>query len=185
MLRIVRPRVTDSMSAKASNIMFAGFKPATFLTDPQIAKAIKNETGEKIAPRTIGRRRSEYKAIQAAYHASREEQRIALDLLNDENIQVSAVAKERWLDAIATGKIDVLKLDPLQAEKLALDREKLELDKSKHELEKRKQTRVEERDRKAEQATEDLAKKAESGEQVTAEDIERLRSLYGVRKAAA
>jgi len=180
-----RERKTDQLSSAARQAMLACF--AQHLPASMIAAKIKAETGETVADRTVGRRKSEWEAEQQRRQANREQMEDLVAAARGSDLKASemieALAREALMrDPDGFGSLNPIDVQrtSLQAEKVRLAREKLELQKRIVDLDEAKFSRMKQREEQAIDATRALERKAASGQAISPDDLRKIREVYGL-----
>lgn len=162
-----RPKATDSLSADGTTAMLAGF--AAKKTNAEIAADIRKATGERVAARTIGRRKADYWLQQRERDRAYEQMRALVRVLRDEP-KLSEIVVAKFRDLLMRGVGEITAKEALKAEELMLKRDQLEFGRERF------AARVKE---KGEKLITD-----KSGE-LSEETKQRIRELYDVREEVA
>ena len=183
-------KATDNLSAEARRMMVAGFRSK--MTYRAIARQIAGDTGEKVSERTVARRGNEWRAEQSRRRAAREQMQALVDAMKKGEWSAAEMIQALATDALMQNPDALTNADPLRvqaqnlrAEELRLKREELELRKRTVTLDEKKAGAMLERERRAVEAAEELQEKAGRGEQLTGEDLDKIRSIYGLQRRAA
>jgi hypothetical protein len=181
----MRSLATDSLSSAAQQIMAACFRSK--LPAAMTAAKIKAETGEIVAVRTIGRRKSEWTAAQLKRQADRDRMVDLIAAMKDGNLTASEMVTALAMEALLKDPDGFSKLNPLEVQRTSLEAEKVKLAHRREDLRARqvalaekKYELMQQREAKAIEAAKDLAAKSTSGQQITPEDIQRIRDIYGL-----
>lgn len=177
-------KATDDLPAEAWRLMHAGFRMKK--TYRAIAADLE-EIGCEVAERTIARRAVEWRHEQSRKEAVREQVKALVEAMQEGKWEsaemIRALATEALMqnpDAFANSDPLAVQRQNLQAEELRIKRETLELRRQQHELDAAKFEAMQRREEEAKQAADELAEKAGRGEKLTADDIERIRGIYGL-----
>lgn len=178
-----RARITDTLSSAAQHLMAASFRSK--LPAAMIAAKIKAETGEVVAERTIGRRKSEWDAEQLRKQANVETMENLVAAMKASNFDADEMVKALTLKGLQAESIS---LDPLELQKVSLQADKVQLQRDTLELKKRqialdeaKFDLMKQREKQAIEATDALERKAASGQSITPDDIRKIRQeVYGL-----
>ncbi len=178
-------KATDSLSAEARRIMMAGFRAKSPYR--AIARQIGEETGEEVPERTVARRGKEWRGEQSRRRAAREQMQALVDAMKAGEWSAAEMIQALATDALMMNPEALTNADPLKvqaqnlrAEELRIKREEMELRTRQVAMDERKVEVLLGRERKAAQAADELKDKAGRGEQLTVEDLERIRSIYGL-----
>lgn len=176
---------TDDLSAEAWRIMRAGFRARK--TYAGLVLEIEAATGEVVPERTVARRGIEWRNDESRRQVAREQIEAMVAVMKNGDTtsaeMVQALAVEALLqDPEAFSQADPLKVQAqnLRAEELRLKRDELDLRKQSLTLDVKKFETLQAREARAIKEADALARRAESGEQLTAEDLGRIRSIYGL-----
>jgi hypothetical protein len=179
-------KVTDELSAEARAMMHRGFAAGDSAL--VIAHSILSETRERVAERTIARRREEWRAERDRRAAARERMQDLLAAAEERGMQVSdaivALARERLEedpDALTSEKPAKLQQLALQAEELRLKARQLDLRERTVAVVETQLKLATERAKKADAQAAELEERAKKGEAITAEQIAAIRGIYGLR----
>lgn len=179
-----RARKTDELSAEATVAMLQAF--SKHLPASLISKQIKALTGEDVSTRTVARRKSEWEAEQRRRKERREYAEDLITVAQSGNFTAAEAVNAFAREAIMNNPDGFMSLNPIdvqrtsiQAEKLKLQKEKLELSKRQMALDEQKFELLKKQKEQALQVADDLEKKAASGKTLTADEIGRIRSIYG------
>ncbi len=165
--------------------MIEGFRQK--LTARMIAWRIAQATGEKVAERTISRRMAEWYSEQARRQAAKEQMLAIMDAADAGNHDAAAMIRALAMDQMMSDP-QALTAEPLRlssqalrAEELRLKREEMEIRRRAIELDEKKFAAMQEKQRQVEAALAAEEEKACAGGQVTAEDLRKIRELYGLQ----
>ncbi len=174
-----------TISPEAMRVMQAGFrerKPASI-----IAGLVKAATGETIAPRTIARRASEFRAEQSRRRTAREQVEDLVKAMRDNDFTAAEMIQALATQALIDDPQGFAGADPLTVQRRNLEAEEIRLKARKLDLQERAVTVVErrlaileDREKKARAAADELAAKAGRGEEISPADLDRIRSIYGL-----
>ena len=114
-------KATDSLSAAAQAAMSRGF--AAGWAAERIARAVKDETGEAVAPRTVARRAAEWRDKKRRYEAARDQCRAMKEAGFDGAQMIEALAFERLIE----NPDALVKADPIEFHSLGLAAKKVAL----------------------------------------------------------
>jgi len=175
---------TDSLSAEALRVMSEGFHAGK--TYAAIARDLA-EMGVTVPERTIARRGQEWAHEARRRQAARE---YVADLVEaaKANPEASAVLGALATDALMSEPDTFTASDPVKVQRLNLKAEELRLKREEMAIRER-QVAIDEkrigllvdREQRAIQAASELAEKAQRGESLTAEDMDRIREIYGLK----
>jgi hypothetical protein len=179
-MRLVH-KATDGMGAEATRIMVGGFR--TKLPYRAIARQIAEQTGEKVAERTVARRGVEWRSEQSRRQAAREQMQALVDAMKEGNWSAAEMIQALATDALMQNPEALTGADPLRlqgqnlkAEELRIKREEMDLRKRGLDLDVKRFEAVQEREQRAVAALEDKT------ETLTPEErLRRIRELYGLR----
>ncbi len=180
-----KPRSVDQLSSEARNLLYACF--AEGLTAAETTARLKDTLDVELAERTVGRRKAEWTEAQARRQRGREQLEDLVSASRKGNATASEMLTALAMQQLMNDPDGVMELDPialqqtsikaeqvkLQAQSLALKEREIALSESKFALLKAERER-------ALAATSELEKKAQSGQQLTADDIRRIREVYGL-----
>jgi hypothetical protein len=153
-----------------------------------IAARIEAATGEKVAERTIGRRKAEWEAEQKRRRMSREWMSDLMAAAREGDStsweMVQALASEQLQ---RDGEGILLAVDPIRLQQTSIAAQKVRLQGRVIDL-KERQVRLDEAKfeilkaerEKAIKTAEELETKVASGRQLTEDDIRRIREVYGI-----
>ncbi|MDE2097842.1 MAG: hypothetical protein KGL39_11385 [Patescibacteria group bacterium] len=171
------PRVV-TISPEAERVMFAEFKKRT--PAAIIVRLVAAATGETVAARTIARRAATWRAEQMRVQAAREQMTALVQAA--ENSDLTA---EGMLRALAFTQLlenpKAMGADPVALQELRIKEKAVDLKARQIAVEEGKLKLLQDRERKAVAAAEDLAKKAERGETISPEDLQKIKDIYGLR----
>ncbi len=190
MSRIVH-KATDRLTPEAWRVMIAGFRDK--LTAKMIAARVEQETGEKVTERTVSSRMREWHLDQTRRKAAREQMLALVEAMKEGNWSAAEMIQALATDALMMNPDGLTTASPLKvqaqnlkAEELRIKREAVEVRKREMEINARKLALLEERERRAVALLDEQEKKAsENGGMVSAEDLRRVRELYGLPAAEA
>ena len=183
-MRLVH-KTTDGLSEEAQRVMRAGFHAKK--TYAAVARDLK-EIGVEVNERTIARRGREWGEERRRRQAARD---YVSDLVAAaaENPEASQVLGALATDALIADPDGFKAGDPIKVQRLNLRAEELRLKRAELEIRQRlvsaEETRLrmlEAREQRAIHATDELKAKAARGEQLTPEDIDRIREVYGLNR---
>jgi hypothetical protein len=148
-----------------------------------IAARIREEFGEEVAERTVGRRKAEWEAEQQRRQAGREQMEDLVAAARGSDLKASemieALAREALMrDPEGLGRID--SKAALEAEKVRLQRETLALKRDQLDLDRKKYEDMKQREQQAIEAAAALEDKAAGGQSISPEDIRKIREVYGL-----
>jgi len=178
-------KVTDHLSAGALSLMNKGF--CNKKTSVEIAREIEAGTGERLNPRTISRRALEWRAAMDRIQAQKEQMQALVAAMEEGDLTASGVIKALALQALmndpdAFGKQNPLKVQSqnLRAEELIIKRDALKLKTREVSVNEGRLRILQEREKKAAEIAAELGDKATKGATITAEDLDRIREIYGL-----
>jgi hypothetical protein len=179
-------KATDHLSEAAWQIILAGFAAAK--TYRAIVAEVKQKTGERVAERTLARRAVEWRREEARRAAAREHARNLVAAVKENNLAAPEILVAMATDQLLMDPDSFRKADPidiqrtnLEAEKLRIKREELEVKKRQVAIDEQKLALIKDRQAKLAAETERLEEKAAKGEQLTTEEIARIRQqVYGL-----
>lgn len=152
-----------------------------------IAARIAAETGETVAERTIARRKSEWEAEQRRRQAGREQMEDLLAAARAGDSTASEMVNALAIEQLMRDPEGTLTLDPIElqrtsiaAERVRIQSRRLDLTERQVRLDEAKFELMKSEREKAIKTAEELEAKVSSGKQLTAEDIGRIRSIYGL-----
>ena len=178
---------TDALDADVMQRMKAGFHAGK--TYAAIARDLA-DIGVEVPERTIARRGQEWEEQRRRRQAARE---YVTDLVAAAaaNPEASAVLGALATDALMSEPETFTGADPLKvqrlnlrAEELRLKREELEIRKRATTIDEQRMTLMLDREKRAVLTADELAAKAGRGEALTADDMNRIREIYGLRQEA-
>jgi hypothetical protein len=182
-------KVTDELSAEARQAMIAGFIAKK--TAAEIAAEIAQATGETVAERTVSRRREEWQAEQDRRRAARErmEDLVAAmkagDMPAADMILALAGAKlQEDPEALTGGNPLRLQEMALKAQVVAQKERQLDLRERAVAIVEKKLQLQEERMGRADAAAAELEEKAGRGETITADQVAKIREIYGLNRGS-
>jgi hypothetical protein len=182
---VPRTRITDQLSSEAQQEMVACFRLK--LPASTTAARIKARTGEVVADRTIGRRKSEWEADQQRRRLGREQMEDLLATMEQGDRTASEMVNALALDALMRDPEGFSSLNPIDvqrtsiaAERVRLQREQMELKRRQIALDEARFELLKQREQKAIEAAEALGQKAASGQSITPEDLRKIREVYGL-----
>ena len=148
-----------------------------------IAARIREDFGEEVAERTIGRRKAEWEAEQQRRQAAREQMEDLVAAARGSDLKASemieALAREALMrDPDGLGGID--SKAALEAEKVHLKRDELALKQRQIALDEAKFDLMKQREKQAIETAAALETKAASGQSISPEDIRKIREVYGL-----
>lgn len=178
-------KATDSLSEAATQVMRRGF--AAKKTSAVIARQIREATGEVVNPRTVGRRAQEWRAAQQAIEDSKEEIRALVSAMKEGDVTSSEMIQALSMQALISDSAAFTKQNPLKlqsqnlrAEEISLKRQALALKQREVAVIEEKLRILQEREQKAAAIATELQQKAKRGASLTADDIARIREVYGL-----
>jgi len=178
-------KATDRISAEALRIMKNGF--AGKKTSAAIAREIKENTGESVNPRTVGRRALEWRNWWTARRARTDEARAMVEASRAGDLTASELIQALAIQALVDDPSGLTSQNPLKvqsqnlrAEELSLKRQALTLKQREVAVTEARLQLLQERERKAAEVAAELGAKATQGKVITAEDIGRIREIYGL-----
>lgn len=159
------------------------------LPDPMIAARVEAETGEKLAVRTIGRRKADWRAQQSRIQRGREQMQSLLEAARAGNATASEMVNALAREQLQRDPEGTLAVDPIELQRVSVAAERVRLQAKGMEL-KERQLALDEKRFALMQAREDRAIAALKGEgdAKTLSADERLRKIYeiyGVKHEAA
>lgn len=177
-------KATDELPPEAWRVMTAGFRAKkTYRAIAFDLAAI----GFEVPERTIGRRAVEWRAEEARREAVREQVKALVDAMQEGKWESAEMIRALATEALMQNPDAFAQADPLkvqrqnlQAEEIRLRRDALALKRAEHELDLARFEALQRREDQAKDAADELAEKAGRGEKLTAEDIDRIRSIYGL-----
>ncbi len=183
-----RKRTTDALNTEAWSIMRRGF--AAKKTSARISIELSERLGLKVNTRTIGRRAREWRDIRSFQEERREEFRSLVAAMKEGDLTSSEVIQALALQALMEDSKSFVTQNPLKvqsqnlrAEEISLKREALALKKREVTVIEEKLRLAQERERKAMAIAAELTQKATRGASLNAEDIARIREVYGLSAA--
>jgi hypothetical protein len=178
-------RATDSLSDKARAVMTRGF--AAGWAASRIAQAVLDETGEKVAERTLSRRAAEWRIERDRRRYARERIEDLVAAMNAGGMDASEQIQALAMDYLTQNPEALTSSDPvkvqtlsLQAEKLRLDRRQLDLRERRVAVDEKKLAMLEQREQRTVEALKDHASTL-TPEQRLAE----IREIYGLSREEA
>lgn len=182
-------KATDVLSAEAHRIISAGFRGKS--TYSAIAKQLA-AIGVNVPERTIARRGVEWREEESRRRAAREQMTALVEAMKEGNWSAAEMIQALATDALMMNPDALTGADPLKvqaqnlkAEELRIKRSEMELRRRVVELDEKRLTAALDKEQKTLQAAQDLERKAERGEQISPEDIRRIRDIYGLKEVAA
>lgn len=146
------------------------------------------EIGVEVPERTIARRAAEWRQAQARREQAREYVNDLVGAMKAQDVTAAEMVQALATDALLSDPEAFTGQDPiavqrqsLQAETLRLKREELEIKRRLVSAEETRLRLLEAREQRAIAAADELKAKAGRGETLTAEDLDRIREIYGVR----
>lgn|GEM_PF-2288243 len=181
----VTRKATDRLSAVAIGIMNGGFRNKK--TSAAIAREIEAETRERVNPRTVGRRASEWRELMKGREVKKEQMRALVEAMDEGNLTASAMIKGLALQALMDDPESFTKQNPLKvqsqnlrAEELIIKRDTLRLKEREVAVSEARLRLMQEREQRVLATAEELEKKVTQGNAITPEDLRRIRDVYGL-----
>ena len=179
-------KVTDDLSPEGRRVMMAGFIAKT--SAAEIVTQIREATRETVAERTVSRRREEWQAEQDRRRSARERMEDLVAAMQAGNVAASDMIQALAMDKLQDDPDALTGGDPLKVQQLALEAQQVELKRRALDLRERavgvietKLRLAEERAARADAAAAELQAKAGRGETITADQVARIREIYGLR----
>jgi hypothetical protein len=177
---VPREKATDSLSAAGRAAMMRGF--ASGWPAARVVQAVRDETGETVAPRTIARRAAEWRAERERRRRAQENMEDLVAAADGSGKELSGVIRALALETLVRDPDALTSADPIKLNRLGLRSEELRIKARQQELKERElgldERRVklmEERERRALDALTDKA------ETLTPEErMQRIREIYGL-----
>jgi hypothetical protein len=177
--------VTDSLSSAAQELMLVCFRQK--LSAAMTAAKIKAETGEDVAERTIGRRKSEWEANEKRRKSAREQMQDLLDAMRGGNHTASEMVNALAIESLMRDPEGFIDSDPIRMQRTSLLAEQVRLKRDQLDLKKREvalnEAKFDLLKRQKDQAiaeVEALEKKAAAGESISTEGLKKIRDIYGI-----
>jgi len=178
-------KTTDALPPEAVRVMMNGFR------EKKTAVAIEQELkglDVEVAVRTIARRAQEWRAAESLRLAAREQMAAMVAAMKDGNSTASEMIQALATDALIMNPEAFTGADPLKvqsqnlkAEELRLRRLEMELRQRAQELDEEKFKALQKKSADALAETIELQRKAERGDTITPEQLQRIRDIYGLR----
>jgi hypothetical protein len=175
-------RATDKISDAGKRTMLQGF--AAGKTAACIVQAVKDETGEELAERTVARRAAEWRQEMADRKARREHMSDLVAAMREQGMDGTEMIQALAIDHLVEHPEALTGADPIELHGLQLDAKKVQLKEREiavrervAAIDERKMALLEDREQRAIKLL-----KAEGGErQMTPEErIQEIRSIYGI-----
>jgi hypothetical protein len=183
---MARALATDQLSSEARSLMLACFRER--MTAAATVARIKEQTGETVAERTLARRKSEWEAEADRRLRGREQMEDLLAAARSGDHTASEMVNALAIEQLMRDPDGTLSLDPIAlqktsiaAERVRLQRDNLELKRRQIALDEAKFAQLKREKELAIAATDELEKAAKGGKQLTADDLRKIRDIYGLR----
>jgi hypothetical protein len=178
-------KATDFLSEEAKAVMNRGFLAKK--TSTAIAREIFEAEGVQVNPRTISRRALEWRRYWEARKAKADDVKALVESLKAGDLTASGVIQALALQALIDDPGSLTKQNPLKlqsqnlrAEEISLKREFLRLKQREVQVTEGRLQLLQDRERKAAEIAVELENKATQGKSITAEDMARIREVYGL-----
>ena len=182
-------KATDTLPPEAWAIMTAGFRAKK--TYAAIARDLA-DIGLPVPERTIARRAIEFRRDQSRRDGAREQVHNLVAAMKANDLSAAEMVQALAMQALLDDPAAFSAQDPLRVQFQGLMAEEVRIKKRKQEvaeqrlaLDTQKYRAQQDREDRARAAANDLALKAQRGEQLTSDDIDRIRAIYGLREASA
>lgn len=173
------------IGAEAMRVMVAEFRAKT--PAAIIVRLVAEQTGEQVTERTVARRAAAWRAEQARRQSSREQVEDLVAAMKAQDVTAAEMAEALMMDALAMHPERFQNADAVKVVGTGLYAREVRLKERKIALQERAIAAVEkklemllDKQRRADAAAAELEAKAERGEQISAEDVARIRSIYGL-----
>jgi len=181
---------TVSISEAAHAVMAVCFRQK--LPARMIAAKVLAVTGEKVAPRTIARRASEWGLESRRRQAARDQVSDLVEAMKANDFTATEMINALATQALIDSPTGFTNADPLavqaanlRSEELRLKSETLRVKERAVAVAEQKMKILQAREQRTLEATAELAAKAERGEKISPEDLQRIRDIYGLEAAQA
>lgn len=178
-------KATDRLSAEGLSLMNKGFTQKK--SSAEIAREIEAATGERINPRTIGRRGLEWRAAMDRIREQKEQMQALVAAMEEGDLTASGVIKALALQALMNDPEAFRKQNPLKvqsqnlrAEELIIKREALRLKAREVAVNEARLQMHQEREKRTLAEVQELEKKTSQGCTITPQDLQRIREIYGL-----
>lgn len=167
-------KATDGLSAEAQRVLVAGFRAkSTYAAITRQLQAL----GMEISERAVARAGAEWREEEERRQAATEQMQALIAAMKREEMNAAEIVHALGVQALLEDPEEWRKRDPLEAEKLRIQRETLEVRKRQVELGEKKLAAMVEREARA------AAVVADEDEKITPEErVRRIREIYGIRE---
>lgn len=167
-------KATDGLSAECQRALVAGFRAK--LTYAEVTRQLRG-LGAEISERAVARAGAEWREEEDRRQAACEQMRALIGAMKAEDMNAAEIVHALGVQALLDDPEEGRKRDPLEAEKLRIQRETLEVRKRQVELAEKKLAAMVEREARA------AAVVADEDEKITPEErVRRIREIYGIRE---